>query len=309
MSTPTPSTTAAKRRIILDLRLPDERRIAERLVASADVVVENFRPGVMDRLGLGAEMCTAANPALVYCSIPGFASDDPRRDVAAWEGVVGAATDMYPSISQLLEADDPRTCVDPVRPVLTALALASNFAGFHAATAIVMALIERQRSGLGQRIEVPMFDAMFELIGANGISLNGVHPVGRTRGSHTITCADGRRVLFNSTSSPRFQRFAEAAGVTGDGRVRRALSCRMGDADQHRRRPDHAGPYATGVAGQPSRAGTRRGDQTGRPRARAHVDAGPKTSTSQTAPARCMLGTCQMSTATLCWLTSMRLAR
>jgi crotonobetainyl-CoA:carnitine CoA-transferase CaiB-like acyl-CoA transferase len=204
-----------KQRIMLDLRSIDDTAIAQRLAGSADVVVENFRPGVMDRLALGAAACCAANPALIYCSIPGFASDDPRRDVAAWEGVVGAATDIYPPISQLLDETDERTRGDPERPVLTALPLASNFAAFHAATAIVMALIERQRSGLGQSIEVPLFDAMFELIGANGISLNGVYPVGRTRGSRTIACADGRHILFNSTSSPRFQRFAAAAGATG----------------------------------------------------------------------------------------------
>jgi crotonobetainyl-CoA:carnitine CoA-transferase CaiB-like acyl-CoA transferase len=203
-----------KQRICLDLRADADSDVARRLVASADVVVENFRPGVMDRLHLGAAASTAANPALIYCSIPGFAADDPRRAVAAWEGVVGAATDIYPPISQLLDETDERTRVDPQRPVLTALPLASNFAAFHAATAIMMALIERQRSGLGQHIEVPLFDAMFELIGANGISLDGVYPVGRTRGSRTIACADGRHILFNSTSSPRFQRFAAAAGVT-----------------------------------------------------------------------------------------------
>jgi crotonobetainyl-CoA:carnitine CoA-transferase CaiB-like acyl-CoA transferase len=203
-----------KQRISLDLRSLDESAIAQRLVASADVVVENFRPGVMDRLNLGAAASTATHPALIYCSIPGFAADDPRRDVAAWEGVVGAATDIYPPISQLLDETDQRTRADPLRPVLTALPLASNFAAFHAATAIVMALVERQRSGLGQHIEVPLFDAMFELIGANGISVNGVYPVGRTRGSRTIACADGRHILFNSTSSPRFQRFAARAGVT-----------------------------------------------------------------------------------------------
>jgi crotonobetainyl-CoA:carnitine CoA-transferase CaiB-like acyl-CoA transferase len=203
-----------KQRITLDLRSPDERAVVQRLVASADVVVENFRPGVMDRFKLGAEASNAANPTLIYCSIPGFAADDPRRDAAAWEGVVGAATDIYPPIGQLLDETDERTRADPRRPVLTALPLASNFAAFHAATAIVMALIERRRSGLGQHIEVPLFDAMFELIGANGISLDGVYPVGRTRGSRTIACADGRRILFNSTSSPRFQRFATAAGAT-----------------------------------------------------------------------------------------------
>jgi crotonobetainyl-CoA:carnitine CoA-transferase CaiB-like acyl-CoA transferase len=177
----------------ISLALPDQAALAEDLIASADVVIENFRPGVFQHLGLAADA-----PELIYCSLPGFASDDPRRDVAAWEGVIGAATDLYTPYDQ---------------PVFTALPLASNFAAFHAATAIVMALIERERSGLGQRIEVPLFDAMFELIGANGVSLNGHYPVARTLRSRMFVCGDGRPILFNSTSTPRFERFARAAGV------------------------------------------------------------------------------------------------
>jgi crotonobetainyl-CoA:carnitine CoA-transferase CaiB-like acyl-CoA transferase len=202
-----------KQRITLDLKQPSENEIARRLIATADVVIENFRPGVMDRLNLGPQVMTAAHPALIYCSIPGFASDDPRRDVAAWEGVVGAATDTYATVGQLLGAKDPRVD-DPDRPAFTALPLASNFGGFHAATAIVMALIARRRTGHGQTIEVPLFDAMFELIGANGISVDGEYRMARSRGAGTFVCQDGRRILFNSTSTPRFLRwFAQAAGL------------------------------------------------------------------------------------------------
>src|SRR5437870_8277935 len=81
-----------KRSIVLDLKSPTDHDIAHRLIESADVVVENFRPGVMDRLRLGPEAMIAANPRLIYCSLPGFAADDPRAGVPSWEGVVGAAT-------------------------------------------------------------------------------------------------------------------------------------------------------------------------------------------------------------------------
>ena len=204
-----------KRRIGLDLKQDADRGIASQLIASADVVVENFRPGVMERLGLGPRRMTEATPALIYCSIPGFATDDPRAQVAAWEGVVAAATDTYALAGELFEPGDPRAAaLEADRPIYTALPLASNFAGLHAATAIVMALIARERVGLGQTIEVPMFDAMFELIGGNGITLDGVYPMGRSRGTGTFLCGDGRRILFNSSSTPRFLRwFAEAAGV------------------------------------------------------------------------------------------------
>ena len=70
-----------KRSIALDLKDAADVARAQALIASSDVLLENFRPGVMDRLGLGAKAATAANPMLVYCSIPGFASDDPRSGV------------------------------------------------------------------------------------------------------------------------------------------------------------------------------------------------------------------------------------
>ena len=81
-----------KRSIVLDLKSDRDREIARQLIAGADVVIENFRPGVMDRLGLGAAAMTAGNPRLIYCSLPGFGADDPRAAVPAWEGVLGAAT-------------------------------------------------------------------------------------------------------------------------------------------------------------------------------------------------------------------------
>ena len=67
-----------KRSITLNLKQPDGVETALRLIASADVVIENFRPGVMDRLGLGPQQVLRDNPRLIYCSLPGFASDDPR---------------------------------------------------------------------------------------------------------------------------------------------------------------------------------------------------------------------------------------
>src|SRR5688572_31992641 len=84
-----------KRSIVLDLKKEPDKEAARKLIGTADVVIENFRPGVMDRLGLGARAMTATNPRLIYCSLPGFAADDPRANVRAWEGVLGAATAAY----------------------------------------------------------------------------------------------------------------------------------------------------------------------------------------------------------------------
>ena len=234
-----------KSRITLDLKDPTDLQTARRLVDSADVVIENFRPGVMRRLGVDRD---DLHERLIWCSIPGFASDDPRAGVAAWEGVVAAATDTYLPLEEIRA---PLPDEDPERPLYTALPLASNFAAFHAATAIVMALLARERSGLGQRIEVPMFDAMFELIGANGIMLNGVYPVARGQGSRTFVCQDGRHLFFNSSSTPRFRRaFARATGAeTPVCRVvRDPTGARVGRSHQCGGRSQHNGPVASRVA-------------------------------------------------------------
>jgi crotonobetainyl-CoA:carnitine CoA-transferase CaiB-like acyl-CoA transferase len=76
-----------KRRIILDLKTAAGVATAQRLIDSADVVIENFRPGVMDRLGLGVDAMTRRNSSLIYCTIPGFAAADPRAGMRAWETV------------------------------------------------------------------------------------------------------------------------------------------------------------------------------------------------------------------------------
>ncbi len=190
-----------KRSIVLDLKEPADVERAQALIASADVLLENFRPGVMDRLGLGAKAATTANPRLVYCSIPGFASDDPRSSVPAWEGVVAAAATTYRG---------PRRAVYGGRPVYTAIPIASSYAAFQSAVSIAIALLVRERDGVGQRIEVPMFDAMFAAIGGQRIH----HPcppqpaLGGTW-SGQFECKDGRWVMFGSNNS-NFREFVEA---------------------------------------------------------------------------------------------------
>lgn len=203
-----------KRRISLDLKTrPRDREVAQRLIGSADVVIENFRPGVMDRLGLGADAACEGNPRLIYCSIPGFAPDDPRASVQAWEGILDAATDNC-----IPRAGEEPPGWDWSRPFYSAVTLASNFGGFFGATGVVMALIARQRSGLGQRVEVPLFDAMFTLIGHSGAYVNqrGLHsPRGiHGRGAGAFRCQDGKYVQFDTSSARHLVWFAQEAGIT-----------------------------------------------------------------------------------------------
>ncbi|GAB3527849.1 CoA transferase [Phytohabitans suffuscus] len=201
-----------KRRVTLDLRDAADRDTARRLAGRADVVIENFRPGVLDRYGLG--WADLDRPSLVYCSLPGFPAGDPRANLAGWEGVVAAATgNCRPRPGQAPDGWDPD------RPVYSAIPMASNFAAFAAAYAIVAALVGRTRTGLGERIEVPLYSAMFEAIGGAG-----AYPVARGlaaerpiagNGSGGYRCADGRYVQFNPIgASTRFLRwFLDAAGA------------------------------------------------------------------------------------------------
>ena len=204
-----------KRRISLDLKQPHGLETARRLIDGADVVIENFRPGVMERLGLGVAAMTERNPRLIYCSIPGFAADDPRAGLQAWEGIVDAATENCRP-----RAGEPPPDWDSSRATYSAVPLASNFGGFLGATGIVTALIARHRTGRGQRVAVPLFNAMFTLIGPAGAYVNGRglrQPAGiHGRGAGCFRCGDGRYVQFDTSSARHLTWFAREAGITDE---------------------------------------------------------------------------------------------
>ena len=192
-----------KRNIVLDLKEAKDLDTARRLVDGADVVVENFRPGVMERLGLGAVEMTARNPKLIYTSLPGFAGDDPRRDVRAWEGVVAAATATY--------RPSPQTN----RPVYTALPFSSCYAAFLAAMSTGVALNVRERDGLGQVIEVPLFDATYAAIGIRGLKVHNNPAAGDMRAmsrmlgwTRQFECKDGRWFMYHAGNQNVPQFFA-----------------------------------------------------------------------------------------------------
>ncbi len=188
-----------KRSLVLDLENAAERETARRLVASADVVIENFRPGVMERLGLGPAAMTDACPRLIYCSLPGFGADDPRAQVRAWEGVLGAATGAYRSHRG--------------RPVYTVIPYASAYGAFLCAVSVAMALNARSRSGLGQRIEIPLFDATFTVIGARGLLVNGKpEPEPEFNWSRQLPCKDGRWLMYVANNK-KFEAFIRFIGM------------------------------------------------------------------------------------------------
>lgn len=148
-----------KHELQLNLKCEKDVRIARRLVNGADVVIENFRPGVMKRLGLGPKETTAENPSLIYLSLPGFSSSDPARSsIRAFEGVLGAATGLYTDINILRN-------LFGVSPVYSALPLPSVYGAVHGALAVTMALLAREKTGRGTTIEVPLAAAAMSAMG------------------------------------------------------------------------------------------------------------------------------------------------
>src|SRR5215469_2819706 len=153
---------------VLDLKSAAGQSQALALAARSDVLIENFRPGVMARLGLGAQSCHDLNRGLVYCSLPGFSELDERAGVAGWEGVVLAAGGAYlptsPPATPTRQAGSPVfTGTTGETPDFPSLPLASCFAAGMAALSACAALIARERDGgLGQRIEIPLSDALLE---------------------------------------------------------------------------------------------------------------------------------------------------
>ncbi len=141
-----------KRSVSLDVTSPRGRDVFLRMASEADVVLENFRPGVMARLGLDAERLRATSPALIYCSIAGFAADGPNKDRPAYDAVGSAVSGL---MSLLVDPTDPRVLGPTISDQMT---------GMQASTGILGALFERARTGVGARIEITMVEATLSLI-------------------------------------------------------------------------------------------------------------------------------------------------
>ena len=137
-----------KRSITLDLRRPEAVEVIKRLVVGADVVWENFRGGVMDRLGLGYEALSAINPRLIYCGVSGFGRNGPEGQTAAFDGKLQAMSGIM-SITG-----------EPERgPTRAGFAICDTIGGITAALAVASALYQRTHTGRGQLVDVAMLDA------------------------------------------------------------------------------------------------------------------------------------------------------
>jgi len=157
-----------KRSITLDLKQPEALAVAQRLVTDADVVVENFRPGVADKLGIGYEALAETNPGLVYCSISGFGRVGEYSDRPALDIILQAMTGV---MDRQGGGGDPRMLV---------VTVADTYAAALAVQSVLAALLARGRDGHGQRVEVTLLESLIAAQGyriispANEIMLPGL---------------------------------------------------------------------------------------------------------------------------------------
>jgi crotonobetainyl-CoA:carnitine CoA-transferase CaiB-like acyl-CoA transferase len=153
MATAWMAINANKRDLVLDLAKPKAIAIVHRLAARADVVMENFRPGVMDKLGIGPQALAAINPKLIYCAVSGFGQTGPERATAAYDGKIQAMSGIM-SVTGHPEAG----------PMRAGFAVCDAIGGMTAAFAVASALFQRVHTGLGQLVDVAMLDASLSFL-------------------------------------------------------------------------------------------------------------------------------------------------
>jgi crotonobetainyl-CoA:carnitine CoA-transferase CaiB-like acyl-CoA transferase len=187
-----------KRSIALDTAQAEDRAVFHDLIASADVFIQNFRPGVAEKLGAGEEELHRINPRLVYCAISGFGTSGPSRDRPAYDTVAQAASGYL------------RLLTPPTNPRVIGPAIADAVTGQYAAMGILAALLERETTGKGRRIDISMLEAMCHF---NLDSFTHHYSVGEVMGplsrpvvsqSYTFECADGKWVAIHMSSPPKF---------------------------------------------------------------------------------------------------------
>ncbi len=145
---------ANKKSVTLNTKTPEGKEIFRSLVKDADVLVENFRPGVMDRLGLGWSVLREINPRLVYCAISGFGQTGPDADKPAYDQIIQGLS------GEMAVNGDAR-----LTPLRAGFPVCDTVGGLNAAFAIMAALYHRERTGQGQLIDVALLDSIMPLMG------------------------------------------------------------------------------------------------------------------------------------------------
>lgn len=195
----------SKESIVLDLKTPEGRQVAQRLAKEADVVIENYRPGVAEKLGIGYDTLKELNPRLIYCSISGFGRSGKYKEVPGWEPLVLSMSTVYTGQGRVGD------------PIYQNLQVASHYAGVLAAYYIVMAVYAREISGKGERIDLSLLKSVVamqpNILGNSPLkfflpfTVRGIMPLIRIyQGS------DGLWFVMNASSVPFFTSMCIALG-------------------------------------------------------------------------------------------------
>ncbi|WP_374632452.1 CaiB/BaiF CoA transferase family protein [Paracoccus sp. (in: a-proteobacteria)] len=197
-----------KKSLVLNLKDAADLAIAQDLAGRVDVVVENFRPGVAAKLGLGAEALRASHPGLVYCSISGFGQQGPFRDLPAYDLVVQAMTGLMAGTGE-----------EGGAPLKTGESVADLIAGLFASWSIMAALVQRAATGQGATLDIAMYDALFSMLttshalhfyaGQAPQRVGNRHPLSTPFGCYGTR--DGQAVIAVLSS----RQFAALAGLIG----------------------------------------------------------------------------------------------
>ena len=187
-----------KRSITLNTKEPGDLEAFDELIRTADVYIQNFRPGAAERLNVGEERLRKLNPRLIYCSISGFGATGPAAGRPAYDSVAQAASGFLGLL------------VNPENPRVVGPALADSITGFYAAYGVLGALLERSRTGLGRKVEVSMLEAMSHF---NLDAFTHYYSVGEVMGpysrprvsqSYVMKCADGKWLALHMSSPEKF---------------------------------------------------------------------------------------------------------
>ena len=211
-----------KKSLTLDLSKPEALAIVKKLAAQADVVMENFRPGVMDKLGIGYEALSKINPRLIYCAVSGFGQTGPARDGAGYDGKMQAMSGIM-AITGHEESG----------PTRAGFAVCDVLSGATAAFGVSSALFQRSDTGKGQLIDVSMLEASLAFlsgqvadysVAGHRQQLSGNQAVSRKPTANLFKAGDGH-LLLAVNNEKQYQRADESARPRGH--VRRSALCRL----------------------------------------------------------------------------------
>jgi len=198
-----------KKSVTIDLKTDEGRELVKKLILTADVVIENFRPGVMEKWGLGPEEFKESNPKLVYARISGFGQTGPYSQKPG-----------YASVTEGISGFRYVNGVPGETPVRPNLSIGDTIAAIHTALGITMALIECNKSGTGQVVDVALYEAMFNLMEAVVPEYDGAGVIREPSGStvtgivptNTYKCSDEKFVVIGGNGDSIFKRLMIAAG-------------------------------------------------------------------------------------------------